>query len=344
VRGLYDTVPFLLALALSVLAASLGVVLARVLRRRDTRFQKFVLVREGKLQASGATFTAFGALGVALVLHSGWIRWHEFSAERALAEIERSGASASDPRVLAASEHVALVRKFGLIDSRAAKLRQARVAELEGRYEDAERVLAALSGGEPKDRLVVLPLARVWAMQGKTAEAERWLEAALALVPEVQHDRRDALDFLGEVHLRRGELAVRAGDLALARERLEKALEFTPKWSLVHYQLGVVHGSLGEVAQAKACFARAVELAPGDVDARNNLGFMLLDEGLTVDAERQLRTAVGLAPTHAAAQFNLGRALLALGRENEAREHLAAARQLDPRFDEAVGQVLGTPR
>ncbi|MCC7012344.1 MAG: tetratricopeptide repeat protein [Planctomycetes bacterium] len=343
VRGLYDTVPFLLAIALSVLCASIGVIVLRVLRRRDARFQKLVLVREGKLQASGAGFLAFGGALALLWGHSAWMRWHEFASERVLATLERM--AAPDPRTLEeARAHVELVQRFGLIDSRPAKLRRARVAELSGDLAAAERVLVELAAGKPNDRFVVLPLARVWVRQGRADEAREWLEKALLAVPEVQHDRRDALDYLAEVHLRLGELAVGVEDLERARTHFASALELAPQWALAHYQLGVVYAAGGDMLRAKGSFARAVELSPSDADARNNLGFLLLNDGLTTDAELQLRAAVSLAPKHAAAHFNLGRALLELGRERDARTHFETARGLDPRYGEALDEMLAQPR
>lgn len=337
-RGLYDALPFLLSIALAVVFAGLVVLLARVVRRRDSHFQKFDLVRAGRVRTGGVVFAGFSGGLVALILHSGYVRWHEFGGQRALAEAEATGSKAA---LAEAREHVDAVRRWGLFDSRAARLRQARVAELAGDLAAAEKVLVELDRSKPNDRFVVLPLARVWNALGRPADAAGVLDRGLAAVPEIQHDRADVVQYLSDVHALRGEIAAQAGELELARQHLVEACELAPRSALAQYQLGVVWGALGDKAKAKACFARSVELAPNDVDALNNLGFLLLDEGALTEAEAHLRRAVTVAPSMAMAHFNLGRALLALGRTDDARRELKAACELDASFVDPVRRVLG---
>jgi tetratricopeptide (TPR) repeat protein/Fe-S-cluster-containing hydrogenase component 2 len=345
-RGLYDSLPFLLSIALAVVIAAMLVLWMRVLRRRDAKLQKLVLVREGRVSRAGAAFTCFGALLCLLVAHSGWMRWNERAAQRALdvAESEPEPGGARREALAQAREHVEIVQRFGLFDSRLARLRRARVAELSGDLETAERTLAALEEQKPNDRLVVLPLARVCNELGQHARAGELLDRGLAAVPEIQRDRRDVVTYLTEVHTLRGEIAGEAGDLDLARTHLEQACELSPSSALAHYQLGVLMMAQHRADDARAQFVRAVELAPNDVDARNNLGFVLLEQQRAAEAEVHLRRAVELAPDYAAARFNLGRALLARGATEEAAQHLAIARKLEPRYADAVDELLGAGR
>lgn len=343
-RGLYDSVPFLVAITLGVFAGALAWMFSRVLRRRDARLQKIVLAQGGRVRPAGVAFCGVSVLLATLTAHSGWIRWNEFAVERAIAEVDQRGTLLDPERLAAAHESAETVRTFGLLESPAARLRHARIAELCGELEEAEGTLAELLTQAPKLREAVLPLARVRIARGELSLAAEQLDSALAETPPPEPGRRDQAEHTAELHLRRGELWLRLGDPAAAAEHFTAARSLRPDWALVHYELGVTCVARDDWAGAGECFQRACELAPGEAEFRNNLGFVLLHEGRPAEAEAHLRAAVELAPRHAIARFNLGQALLALGRGPEGRGQLEAATDLDPGLAGAVGELLRSDR
>jgi tetratricopeptide (TPR) repeat protein/NAD-dependent dihydropyrimidine dehydrogenase PreA subunit len=87
-RGLYGAVPFLLALGLAAILASIGLLAARMITKTEVRLQSTTLKTGGAVTAGGHTF-----LGGCLLLglfwaHSGAIQLHERRAKLAFTEIE----------------------------------------------------------------------------------------------------------------------------------------------------------------------------------------------------------------------------------------------------------------
>jgi tetratricopeptide (TPR) repeat protein len=337
-RGVYDAIPFLLALACAAIAAAMVVYAARVLRRRDVRFLKIAFASDGRIERGGAVFLGLSGVVFALIAHSGWIRWHEFAGRSALAAAERAPIAA-DARAHAGSarEHFDLCRRFGLVRSDELELRWARAAELTGDVAEAERTLARLDRSESA---VALALARVWTALGRQVEARELLASALRSIDDESRGRRDVLRFEADANALIGEIAAHAGELDEARARLRRACELEPGSALAHYQLGVVLAALGEGEAALGAFERSCTLNDLDADAHNNAGMLLLERGRADEAERHLRRAIASAPGHAAARFNLGRVLLARGQRAEAEEHLARARGGGAEYARAVDELL----
>lgn len=106
-RGLYDAVPFLFALGLAAILASIGLLVARMITRTEVRLQSTTLKTGGAVTAGGQTF-----LGGCLLLglfwaHSGAIQLHERRAELAFTEIEplrNAWAPNQTPRLNAAED------------------------------------------------------------------------------------------------------------------------------------------------------------------------------------------------------------------------------------------------
>lgn len=115
-RGLNARVPYLLALALAVLAGFAVVSLVRALRSSDFRLQHAVVKAGGSLTPKGWLVVAGLAGFVLLTIHSTWIRYHEKSAEAAFREA--SQLSFQDPArrsgFEAALPHLERIREYAL--------------------------------------------------------------------------------------------------------------------------------------------------------------------------------------------------------------------------------------
>jgi arylsulfatase A-like enzyme/Flp pilus assembly protein TadD len=91
-------------------------------------------------------------------------------------------------------------------------------------------------------------------------------------------------------------VALRRGDLALARARAERALALNPALPLAWNDLGVARFGLGEKSAALDAWARAVELEPRLWDAQWNLGVQGAALGRTAAARDALAAFVAGAP------------------------------------------------
>ncbi|MBK7875450.1 MAG: tetratricopeptide repeat protein [Planctomycetes bacterium] len=373
VRGLYDTFPFFLALALGAMFAYLAVLALRALTRRDVRLNALQIKRSGRITTTGQVWLACTAVLFALLAHSAWIRWHEVEGRASLAEA-RDRAAHGDPlaasAIARAKEHLGRCEGAGLWISPSMQHDLALLADLEGDERGCRERLERAHERAPSDLTITQSYAQA------LTRAERWDDASAVLAPalaslsscdwprpNVRAFRLAGSCLLGAIEATRGDLrAVRAafelaltvepdsapahqglgqvlaasGEYERAVEHLERAVAAVPDDGATRYNLASVQIALGRRADALRELARVVERLPDDPDVRNNLGFLLVEEGRAAEAETHLRHAVRVAPSHAAAHFNLARALEARGAAGEAREHFDAARRLDARYAQPV--------
>ena len=117
-RGLYDQIPFLLALGLSVIAAVGSILLLRLVRKPDCVFQDRNLRTSGRLTVAGG-FTSFG-FGALLLFttHSGLVQYHQRDAERLLQRAEATAdAVERAPLVEQAEAHLLWLENYGLVQT-----------------------------------------------------------------------------------------------------------------------------------------------------------------------------------------------------------------------------------
>jgi tetratricopeptide (TPR) repeat protein len=176
-----------------------------------------------------------------------------------------------------------------------------------------ERLLKVAPGSARAHQL----RARSDAAQGRNADAERELEAALAVGPP----SADVLIALGDLERRR--LA-----LAEARTHYARALELAPSSYDALYGVGACDFYEREHAKAIESFRRALRVAPDSAPALLALGISLLQTGQAQAAVPELQAAVKVEPRMRQAYYQLGRAYQALGRARDAEAAFARAQEL----------------
>ena len=139
---------------------------------------------------------------------------------------------------------------------------------------------------------------------------------------------------LGIAYMQRGELAV-------AKEKLERAVKESPRDPGVHSALALLEERIGDTREADRQYHEALELAPHDPDIANNYAVYLCrthraKEGVA----RLLATARNpLYTTPEAAYTNAAVCLRSEHRDAEAKQALANALALRPGFAEAVFEL-----
>lgn len=132
------------------------------------------------------------------------------------------------------------------------------------------------------------------------------------------------------------------GAYPVALEYYQRALLYTPNYSTLEINLGIVNGAMQRSAQADQHFQRAIALAPSDDQARYYYGRWLFQTGRIADALGQLRMAVILNPSRLDARDLLAQAYETAGDEPEARSTAAATLQFAP-SDVAAKMILMHP-
>jgi tetratricopeptide (TPR) repeat protein len=221
----------------------------------------------------------------------------------------------------------------------------------EGRWSDAETLLAPLGVSHPGCSGVVVRFALLSAAEGKSSEAEDLFSRALTLAPDdaVAHAefarfqlsrglRRQAAYLVGQslaidpgcaqALVVRGQILVQRGLYGGARTVLEKALILDPDSFEAHYELGVCCFRINLFEQAAQHFEAASALRPQSTLSLDYLGFSLEMLGEEERAERAYRDAVKanrgpfFDPT---LDYNFGRFLLKQGRLEESLTHFDRA-------------------
>lgn len=123
-----------------------------------------------------------------------------------------------------------------------------------------------------------------------------------------------------------------AGDFISAEEMFARIVEARPNMGQALHLLGQVRLKLGRFAEAREPLERAAQFLPRDVAAQTNFAGCLIQLGLHEQALLALAKAVRLKPDDAVIAHNTGRTLEALGRTEEAERAYDRALSIDHRL------------
>ena len=167
---------------------------------------------------------------------------------------------------------------------------------------------------------------------GNLAAAEQVCRRILESAP----GNSDALNLLGAIALRRG-------DLAAAGEWVAQAIARRPDVAAYHANRAKILASEGRRAEAMDSCREAIALNPAAPEFHFQLGNFLLQERRNAEAVQCYREALALRPHYAEAQCNLGVALKQEGKLEEAIASYNHALTLNPKLADAafnLGTVL----
>jgi type IV pilus assembly protein PilF len=133
------------------------------------------------------------------------------------------------------------------------------------------------------------------------------------------------------------------GDLAHAKEKLDRALSQDSGSADVHSARGMLFERMGDAGKADAEFRAALRIAPQDPQVINNYAVYLCQSGRTDEGVKRFLEAAHNALYHTpwAAYTNAGVCLRAAKRDDEARANFEQALQVRPNFGEAAFQLAG---
>jgi tetratricopeptide (TPR) repeat protein len=161
--------------------------------------------------------------------------------------------------------------------------------------------------------------------QGKSAEAQKFFEQALAAAPNFAQARMNlGISFLAQQKLEQ------------SRAALEEACAKLPGDPSAWYNLGLAYKDSAETEKAIAAFQHVEKLVPDEPDAYYFEGFLASQLQKYDQAIAAFKKTLELAPYHASAQFGLARAYQRKGDAEAARAGMK-------RFQQITSQHLGTP-
>lgn len=148
-------------------------------------------------------------------------------------------------------------------------------------------------------------------------------------------------DRAAELNLELGIEHLRRGNLAQAKERLDRSLQQNARNPMAQVASGLLYDRLGDRARADNHFARALSLAPDDPDVQNNYAAYLCRTGRFDRGEKLALQAAGnaLYRSPEVAYVNAGSCARGAGRFDEAQSSLRRAVTIKPDFGEALFQL-----
>jgi type IV pilus assembly protein PilF len=148
---------------------------------------------------------------------------------------------------------------------------------------------------------------------------------------------RDAANY----NVQLGVAYMNQGDLARAKDKLDRALSQDSDNADVHSARAMLFERMGDNAHADAEFRSAQRLAPHDPKVLNNYAVYLCQSGRNEEGVKRFLEVANnaLYPTPEAAYTNAGVCLRAMKRDDEARADFIHALQLQPNYAEAAFQL-----
>lgn len=141
-----------------------------------------------------------------------------------------------------------------------------------------------------------------------------------------------------ELQDRQARIAEERGDLLMAAQHAQNALDLDPFRLSTRYLLAGAFSRLPEPSAREMAIAQCLrieELAPDYADVTYNLGQLRLLAGQPAEATTYLLRAVEINPYNAERRIVLASALRAVGQTDEALRQLDRALQLQPNNTEA---------
>jgi polyferredoxin/Flp pilus assembly protein TadD len=303
----YQAIPMLMALGIAAITTFLVLKTWKLLSTKHQSFYRFSLKSSGKFQPAGWIFLVFAMSWVGLVVHSGWVRYHESIGANVFADLkipdELALARANPVRWLSASDQTNITegkRHFntavnnGLLTNAYALQRLAWFEYLSGNTKRAIDLLGTAAehhSGQTK----ALSLSYRGAMLnrlGRYDEALVSLDEALIEAPDLLTAREERGESLWQLGRKQEAVAAwrdavgRNAGLPLAHSFLagaaasegkgeeaadheKRAAQYTPDDPLFHWMLGLRLQNVGMNALVEKHFARAIELNPEFRKARN---------------------------------------------------------------------------
>lgn len=164
------------------------------------------------------------------------------------------------------------------------------------------------------------------------------LSACVTSSPNDAPKNRPNLIEAAQINTQLGVGYLRAGDLSLAQEKLQRALEQNPDYAGAHSALGLLYERRGDNEAAEREHRRALSLDSENSGLRNNLGVFLCGHGKPEEGLRYLKQAATdlTYSTPEVAWTNAGLCARTIGRDNDAETAFAEALRDNPSFTDAL--------
>jgi len=329
-RGLYDAVPFLLAVGLAVCTAYLLLLGWRSIRSSALQLRGVVLKANGRLQPAGHVFRVLVLATLLVLAHSAVVQFHVWKGRSVFKQLGMATTIGTMDRGLL-KEGIAHYEKALAIGMVAPIDERKELSNLHLLAGDAPRARTLLQGIVEQDPAHVEARYRLGEMAmsagDKVQALEHW-RTALALGVARPHSRDEEL--LGSAALHVGSELAATGDAESARREFNTAIEALPNDPRPLLAMSALEHAAGQEGAAVQYLERALGKGADEAMVRNNLGAILLRQGRWDEAMVQYARLTQLRPDDANVFYTLGVAQARTGDSIAARTSLLRALALEP--------------
>ncbi|MBK9148502.1 MAG: tetratricopeptide repeat protein [Flavobacteriales bacterium] len=334
-RGLYDAVPFLLAVALALCTAWLFVLAWRLLRRGAVQFRGITLKMDRELRTAGR----FAAIAVALVglffAHSSWVQYHTLLGKRLFARVASHAASPLE--LQSAIAHYEAALRVGIINPVDRRFELASMHQQRGDAERSAELLQGILSDNPDHAEARFRLGEFAHSKGDFVKAMHLWSENLDLGADCSGMRSSTMLARSAVAL--GAARESQGDTDGARSAYDRGIARVPGDAELLIASGALAHRTGRIKDAIQAFDEAMRNGGPEDMLRNNLGALHLQQGRADLALPHLERLVVMHPTDARLRYTLGMVHARAGRTYKAEEQLVAAARIAP-DDARVRQAL----
>lgn len=319
-RGLYDTIPFLLAIAMGIIFAVMLILLFRLFRGEYVRFGHLILKRPHGITGWGKVFSGGMTILLILTVHSAYVHTHAYLGERtynsllkAQQQSSLAPANADPVAVNEAFDHLYKADELGLLHPASLHRELAALSILKNDQASALKYLEEMLAQLPNDVEARVKYGKLLLLQGKTEEAFRQFK----LVEEENLVTDRDKHYRAEATLALGHMRETAGFPSEALKYFEAAQKDDPANPEVKLALGVTYTREGQFQKAEQMLVEAQVNYPASALIENNLGVICYREKRFADAERHFEKVNQLQPGNVQVQYNLAMLRFANGHQTE---------------------------
>jgi len=360
-RGLYDVIPFLLAITLGVIFSYFSVLFVRLLIAEFVPMGRMVLKHSGRITSTGKYFSALTLLIFVFSIHSAYVHYQSFMGDSEYNEIlihsneqqARSIPVTENPKMGTALNHLREADTWGIFSPLSLNRQLAAIYLYYKDYQHAEKYLTKMLIANPDDGEARLRLAKIMYLSNRIENASNELKKIVANNSQFYTERdsktlSDANLMLGHMEekvgfpasamthykqslknnpenvesmLALGMLYTQTGNFIGAENYLVKCDKVMPNTPFIHNNLSLIYIKLKKREKAIYHLKELTRLQPDNPQAQYNLGMLLYSDGNYDDAILSLRKAVSINPDYMNAHLGLANILDVSGQKTEAETH-----------------------
>ncbi|MFT7669298.1 MAG: Tfp pilus assembly protein PilF/ferredoxin [Planctomycetota bacterium] len=333
-RGLYNTIPFLFALAIAGILVFCTVQAARLFYKPKVMLQTIELKGSGKITGSGKLYCGVSVLMIAFWAESAYVHYHRTMAEKGYIELNEVvvGWLASS-RELSASqaqlvdetlEHVRIAERLTPLsifpgEEWELALTSGWLNLLRGDEESFERKLSRAADLLPDNSIPCDGLANFHAAAGRTEQADQWFERATQAAPGDYASWTNWGNYL--VNEERFDEA----RVALLKASSIEGVGTSPLMNLTTYQL-----DRGDLEFGAETLELILDIEPLNHDARLSLAFVLRDLKSFEESAEQYEIAIANGADNFVIRLDTTLSYNLAGDFERAEFHARAAMELAP--------------